>query len=140
MKRNRTVSGSEPTPTDQEQAQSSSQDAPTTSSPPPQVEPKNTLINAYIELLNWNSEVPYPEFLALDTVRLFTLQGRALRLCAWASVMAVANGVPIISQNNDLKKTIANQIAIIMQQVEDEKYVCCTYIPFLLIISKNFYL
>lgn len=82
---------------------------------------KDIIFNAYMELLDWKTENEFPEFFAMDRTRLTELQGRALRLCACASALAIASGMPIISQSAEIKKTLATEIEILLQNVKTAK-------------------
>lgn len=82
---------------------------------------KDIIFNAYMELLDWKTENEFPEFFAMDRTRLMELQGRALRLCACASALAIASGMPIISQSAEIKKTLAKEIEILLQNVKTAK-------------------
>jgi hypothetical protein len=91
----------------------------TTVSPDKKV--KDIIFNAYMELLDWKTENEFPEFFAMDKTRLMELQGRALRLCACASALAIASGMPIIAQSAEVKKTLAKQIEILLENVKTAK-------------------
>lgn len=82
---------------------------------------KDIIFNAYMELLDWKAENEFPEFFAMDQTRLKELQGRAIRLCGCASALAIASGMPIISQSAEVKKTLAKEIEILLQNVKTEK-------------------
>jgi hypothetical protein len=57
----------------------------------------------------------------MDRDRISALQGRALRLCSCASALAVASGVPVIGQAPGVKKSLAKEIEIILQNVNSYK-------------------
>lgn len=83
---------------------------------------KETIFRAYIDLLSWNlDESDFPEFFAMDRDRLVLMQTRALRISVAASVLAIASGFPIISQNPETKKTLAQEITILLNGVNGEK-------------------
>jgi hypothetical protein len=82
---------------------------------------KDTIFNAYMELLAWNPDDEFPEFFQMDRDRILTLQGRALRLCVCASALAVASGVPVIGQAAAVKKALAKEIEILLQNVNNNK-------------------
>lgn len=84
---------------------------------------KTTILNAYLEFLDWNTDNEFPEILSMDQDRLLALAGRSLRLCICASTLAIASGVPIIGQNSENKTMLAQQIEIILQNVTNNKYV-----------------
>lgn len=79
---------------------------------------KETIFKAYIDLLSWNlAESDFPEFFAMDRDRLVLMQTRVLRISVAASVVAIASGFPIISQNAESKKTLAQEITILLNSV-----------------------
>lgn len=82
---------------------------------------KDIIFNAYMELLCWKPENNFPEFFSMDHDRIVALQGRALRVCACASSFAIVAGLPIISQSADVKKTLAKEIEILLQNVNTDK-------------------
>lgn len=83
---------------------------------------KETIFRAYIDLLSWNlNESEFPEFFAMDRDRLVLLQTRTLRISVAASALAIASGFPIISQNAESKKTLAQELTILLNGVNAEK-------------------
>ncbi|XP_070506123.1 T-complex protein 11-like protein 1 isoform X2 [Chironomus tepperi] len=82
---------------------------------------KDVIFNAYMELLSWDKENDFPEFFSMDRERLVALQGRALRVCACASSLAIVSGLPAISQSAEIKKSLAKEIEILLQNVNTEK-------------------
>lgn len=82
-----------------------------------------TLINAYMEFLDWNSENPYPETMSMDEERMRELAGRAIRLCCIASVVAIASSVPVIGQQTANRLDLLKQVQILLEHVQDNKYV-----------------
>lgn len=82
---------------------------------------KDIIFNAYMELLCWKPDNAFPEFFSMDHDRIVALQGRALRVCACASSFAIVAGLPIISQAADVKKTLAKEIEILLQNVNTDK-------------------
>lgn len=82
---------------------------------------KDIIFSAYMELLCWKPEDDFPEFFSMDHDRIVALQGRALRVCACASSFAIVAGLPAISQAADVKKSLAKQIEILLQNVNTEK-------------------
>ncbi|CAO1410422.1 unnamed protein product [Diamesa hyperborea] len=91
------------------------------SSPDLQRKTKDTIFNSYMELLAWNADNEFPEFFQMDRDRILALQGRALRICACASTMAAASGIPVIGQSADVKKNLAKEIEILLQNVNNNK-------------------
>lgn len=78
---------------------------------------KDTIFNAYLELIDWNLENTFPEIISMDRDRIFGLQSRSIRLVAAASVVANISGV--LGENKKLPK----EIAILLQDVQNNKYV-----------------
>lgn len=87
----------------------------------PDKKAKDIIFNAYMELLCWRSENSFPEFFSMDHNRIVELQGRALRVCACASSLAIVAGLPIISQAADVKKNLAKEVEILLKDVNTEK-------------------
>lgn len=81
-----------------------------------------TLINAYMEFLDWNPENEFPEIIAMDQERISALAARALRLCICASAVAIASSVPIIGQQAANRKALSHQIDVLLQSVNNNKY------------------
>lgn len=84
----------------------------------PQRVSKDTIFNAYLELIDWNPENTFPEIISMDRDRIFGLQSRSLRLSVAASVMAIVAGLPVISE---FRKQLADQVVVILQNVENNK-------------------
>ena len=82
---------------------------------------KDIIFSAYMELLCWKSENLFPEFFAMDHDRIVALQGRAIRVCACASSLAIVAGLPAIAQAADVKKNLAKEIEILLQNVNTNK-------------------
>lgn len=80
-----------------------------------------TLINAYMEFLEWNPENEYPETMSMDEERMRALAGRALRLCCIASVVAIASSVPVIGQQTPNRLGLLKQVEILLENVTNEK-------------------
>jgi len=95
--------------------------APTSTPISPDQRSKDVIFTAYMELLCWNLENKFPEFFSMDHDRLVALQGRALRVCACASSLAIVSGLPIISQAAEVKKNLAKEIEILLQNVTTDK-------------------
>lgn len=82
---------------------------------------KDVIFNAYMELLSWNNKDEFPEFFSMDKERLRALQGRALRVCACASTLAIVSGLPVISQSAEVKKSLAKEVEILLENVNTDK-------------------
>uniref|UniRef100_A0A1L8DLI4 Putative sok1 kinase belonging to the ste20/sps1/gc kinase family n=1 Tax=Nyssomyia neivai TaxID=330878 RepID=A0A1L8DLI4_9DIPT len=81
---------------------------------------KHTIVNAYLELLDWQPDNEFPELLTMDKERIENLRKRINRLCACTTVMALASGVPIFAQNPNMKGAFAHEVEILLQDVQDE--------------------
>lgn len=84
---------------------------------------KHTLTNAYLELIDWNEANEFPELLEMDAKRFNELQSRALRLCICVATMAIASGVPTFAQNPNVKRKFSENLAIITDELKEEKEV-----------------
>lgn len=102
-------------PAQGDQTQSSSSDI------NPDKKIKDVIFNAYMELLSWDKANEFPEFFSMDRDRLVALQGRALRICGCASVLAIVSGLPAISSSSDVKKNLAKEVEILLQNVNTDK-------------------
>lgn len=80
-----------------------------------------TLINAYMEFLEWDPEHEYPEIMSMDEERMHALAGRALRLCCIASIVAIASSVPVIGQQTPNRLALLKQVEILLENVNSEK-------------------
>lgn len=87
----------------------------------PDKKAKDIIFNAYMELLCWKADNAFPEFFSMDHDRIVALQGRALRICACASSLAIVSGLPIIAQAADVKKNLAKEIEILLQNVNSDR-------------------
>ncbi|XP_055709434.1 T-complex protein 11-like protein 1 isoform X2 [Phlebotomus papatasi] len=83
---------------------------------------KSTVMNAYLELTDWNIENEFPEMLAMDKDRIETLQKRINRLNACTTVLALASGVPLFAQNPNMKSAFAREVEILLQEVQNEAH------------------
>lgn len=93
-----------------------------TSSDAHQRRSKDTIFNAYLELIDWNTENEFPEMLEMDRDRVIGLQGRASRLCTCASTLAIAcAAIPAIAQAPEVRKNLANQLIILVQNCNNTK-------------------
>ncbi|XP_059614081.1 T-complex protein 11-like protein 1 isoform X2 [Phlebotomus argentipes] len=81
---------------------------------------KYTIANAYVELTDWQAENEFPELLSMDKERIETLQKRINRLCACTTVLAIASGVPMFAQNPNMKAAFAQEVEILLQDVQNE--------------------
>lgn len=80
-----------------------------------------TIINSYIELLDYNQDNEFPETIAMDKERVDKLAGESLRLCICASALFIASSLPIIGHNTEHKHTVKQQISILLQNVTNDK-------------------
>ncbi|GAB0096776.1 T-complex protein 11-like protein 1 [Sergentomyia squamirostris] len=81
---------------------------------------KHTIVNAYLELLDWNSENEFPELVLMDRERIEKLQKDVLHLCGCTTILALASGVPTFSQNPNMKGSFAKEVKILLEDVQDE--------------------
>ncbi|XP_065084776.1 T-complex protein 11-like protein 1 isoform X2 [Ochlerotatus camptorhynchus] len=97
-------------------------DPSTTGSDNQQRRSKDTIFNAYLELIDWNTENEFPEMLEMDRDRVIGLQGRASRLCTCASTLAITcAAIPSIAQVADLRKNLAKELVILLQNCNNTK-------------------
>lgn len=83
---------------------------------------KDTIFNAYLELIDWNTENEFPEMLEMDRDRVIGLQGRASRLCTCAATLAITcAAVPTIAQSVELRKSLAAELIILVQNCNNTK-------------------
>lgn len=104
--------------------------------------PEQTIFNAFMELLNWDPEVEFPEVLSNDKERFLKLSQRVLRICGCASTTAICSGISILNQNVDLRSSLIKQFAIILQNVttRDELVECMENVSLQVIQVINSYL
>lgn len=77
-----------------------------------------------MEFLDWNPENEFPEIIAMDRERILALAARALRLCISASTIAIASNVPVIGQQAANRSALSQQINVLLQSVNNNKYTC----------------
>jgi hypothetical protein len=106
---------------EEETVPSASSSSATASVISPDKKVKDIIFNSYMELLSWDPAHEFPEFFSMDIDRLRSLRGRALRICACASSLAIVTGLPVIAQAADVKKSLAKEIEILLQNVNTEK-------------------
>lgn len=83
---------------------------------------KATIFNAYLELIDWNTENEFPEMLEMDRDRVIGLQSRASRLCTCASTLAITcAAIPSIAQATDVRKNLAKELGILLQNCNNTK-------------------
>lgn len=104
--------------------------------------PEQTIFNAFMELLNWDPEVEFPEVLSNDKERFLKLSQRVLRICGCASTTAICSGISILNQKDDLRSSLIKQFAIILQNVttRDELVNCMENVSLQVIQVINTYL
>lgn len=83
----------------------------------------DNIYNAYMELMDWPTNKEYPEVLRIDKERFGKLENRAQRLILCASLISIAQSVPIISQRRENRVKLAHQLDIIMLDVKQEEEV-----------------
>ncbi|XP_062537087.1 T-complex protein 11-like protein 1 isoform X2 [Armigeres subalbatus] len=83
---------------------------------------KDTIFNAYLELIDWDTENEFPEMLEMDRDRVIGLQTRASRLCTCASTLAITcAAIPSIAQAADLRRNLAKELVILLQNCSSTK-------------------
>lgn len=104
--------------------------------------PEQTIFNAFMELLNWDPEVEFPEVLSNDKERFLKLSQRVLRICGCASTTAICSGISILNQKDDLRSSLIKQFSIILQNVttRDELVDCMDNVALQVIKVINTYL
>lgn len=80
-----------------------------------------TLINAYMEFLDWDAANEYPETMSMDEQRMQALAGQALKTCCIASIVAIASSVPIVGQQTANRLGLLKQVQILMENVNSDK-------------------
>lgn len=80
-----------------------------------------TLINAYMEFLEWNPQNEFPEIMSMDQERMQELAGRAIRMCCIASVVAIVSSVPVIGQQTANRLDLLKQVTILLENVSNDK-------------------
>ncbi|KAH8305339.1 hypothetical protein KR044_006639 [Drosophila immigrans] len=76
--------------------------------------------NAYMQLLDYPADKEFPEMLRIDKERFEGLSWRAQRLILCASLISVAQSVPVISQRRENRQKLAQQLDILMQHVKQQ--------------------
>lgn len=79
------------------------------------------ILNAYVELLQWDTKNEFPELILMDKDRLMEIATKSLRLCTAASVLAIAHSHPTIGQNSVAKKALAGELNILLESVHTRK-------------------
>ncbi|XP_053688836.1 T-complex protein 11-like protein 1 isoform X2 [Sabethes cyaneus] len=83
---------------------------------------KDAIFNAYLELIDWNTENEFPEMLEMDRDRVIGLQGRASRLCTCASTLAITcAAIPSVAQSVELRRNLAKELVILLQNCNNTK-------------------
>lgn len=81
----------------------------------PKINIDQTITNAYIELMDWPTNMEFPEVFYIDKERILKLAERARCLCACAALVSICNAVPIVAQHNDHRSDLAKQFMILLQ-------------------------
>eukprot|EP00099_Drosophila_melanogaster_P010605 NP_001284913.1 uncharacterized protein Dmel_CG16721, isoform B [Drosophila melanogaster] len=85
-----------------------------------------TIYNAYMQLIDYPADKEFPELLRIDKERFAGLSWRAQRLILCASLISVAQGMPIISQRRENRIKLAQQLDIIVQDIKNQDQVAST--------------
>jgi len=80
-----------------------------------------TIYNAYMQLIDYPADKEFPELLRIDKERFAGLSWRAQRLILCASLISVAQGMPIISQRRENRIKLAQQLDIIVQDIKNQE-------------------
>ncbi|XP_030567900.1 T-complex protein 11-like protein 1 [Drosophila novamexicana] len=78
------------------------------------------IFNAFRQLLNYPADKEFPELLSIDKERFGGLSWRGQRLILCASLISIAQGVPVISQRRENRVKLAQQLDILVQDVKRE--------------------
>lgn len=76
------------------------------------------IYNAYMQLLNYPADKEFPELLRIDRERFEGLSWRGQRLILCASLISIAQGVPVISQRRENRAKLAAQLDVLVQHVK----------------------
>jgi len=76
---------------------------------------------AYMQLLDYPEDKEFPELLRIDKERFEGLSWRGQRLILCASLISIAQGVPVISQRRENRVKLAQQIYILIQHVKQQE-------------------
>ncbi|KAH8396017.1 hypothetical protein KR222_001881 [Zaprionus bogoriensis] len=76
------------------------------------------IYNAYMQLLNYPADKEFPELLRIDKERFEGLSWRGQRLILCASLISIAQSVPVISQRRENRVKLAQQLDILVQHVK----------------------
>lgn len=79
-----------------------------------------TLVNAYMEFLDWDPGYEYPEIMSMDQERLQEIAKRAVLLCCKASIVAIASSVPIIGQQKPNRLALLKEVEILLENTNEK--------------------
>ncbi|KAM8720988.1 hypothetical protein ACLKA7_006946 [Drosophila subpalustris] len=78
------------------------------------------IYKAYMQLLDYPADKQFPELLSIDKERFEGLSWRGQRLILCASLISIAQGVPVISQRRENRVKLARQLDILVQHVKQQ--------------------
>ncbi|ALC49751.1 CG16721 [Drosophila busckii] len=81
------------------------------------------IYNAFMQLLDYPADKDFPELLRIDKERFEGLSWRAQRLILCASLISIAQSVPVISQRRENRIQLAQQLDILMQHVKQQDHI-----------------
>lgn len=80
-----------------------------------------TITNAYIDLMDWPTNMEFPEIFYIDKERIMKLAQRARRLCACAALVSICSAVPIVAQHTEHRSDLAKQFMILLQNTASQR-------------------
>uniref|UniRef100_A0A1B6DRJ1 T-complex protein 11-like protein 1 n=1 Tax=Clastoptera arizonana TaxID=38151 RepID=A0A1B6DRJ1_9HEMI len=81
-------------------------------------EVRTVIGRAYLELLTWNDENPFPETLIMDRARYLDMRNECLRLTIAATVLLlVVSNVPQLQTNQQFKVNLKQHILLIISKI-----------------------
>ncbi|EDV91940.1 T-complex protein 11-like protein 1 [Drosophila grimshawi] len=78
------------------------------------------IYNACMQLLDYPADKEFPELLRIDKDRFAGLSWRAQRLILCASLISIAQSVPVISQRRENRIKLAQQLEVLVQHVKQK--------------------
>lgn len=87
----------------------------------PPISIDQTIINAYLDLMDWPTNLEFPEVFYMDNQRILELAERARRLCACAALFSICNAVPIVAQYSDHRLDLSKQFLILLQNAKSQE-------------------
>jgi len=83
---------------------------------------REVIAQAYLELLSWDDEIPFPETLLMDQKRMVELRCEMLRVTAAAAVLLlVVSSVPKLQANSSFKMSLKEHLCLLLQEVHSNR-------------------